>query len=117
MDFAFDIELVALDLDHLLALARLLDNQAHLGQVRVDLRERLVHKLDVVLFAEGFEVVSLLEKSALNFKHVQKCGTSQLLRVGSQQNVFICFLFDCVSQLARSIEIKLVKESLCELSE
>jgi len=41
-----------------------------LGQVGVDFVDCLINLVDVVFLAEGFEVVTLLLKAALDFKNV-----------------------------------------------
>jgi hypothetical protein len=71
MDFTFHVELVSFYGNLLTLLAFQLDDQSHLGEVGLDFTDCLFNKVNVVVLAEFFKIVSLLKQSALHLKHIQ----------------------------------------------
>jgi len=115
VDLAFNVELVALDLDRG-AVGRV-PEQALLLHVLLHLWEGDLGVSYVVLLAESVQVGGLSRQASLHLIDVEKGLSADLAGVGSQQDVLAGLLLHLVSKGDSLLEFELFQQCSRELGE
>lgn len=113
MDFAFDVELVALDLERgSLCFGQ---DQSLLGHVLFNLLKGNVGVCDVVGLAKLGQTLRLASQTRLNFVHVEECLSADFAGVWAQEDVLTGLLLHLVCQSNGFFKLKFFEQGLCEL--
>ena len=116
-NLALHILLLSLYLQDCTIIIETLNNEPTLVQVLLNLVSSNVQVRHVVLLAERAKVWDRLAESGLHLKHIEQCLTADLCCMRPEQDVLTGLDLHLVSKSDGLLKVKVLKESLCELSE